>query len=110
MSVLDLYNLKEFEHDIVSKILTIYFTDVTKDIEAVKIAFSKDDIKQLKHFSHKIVGSSRTVGAINIANIASEIESHIITNNNILGMSNMIAELDSSFEDLKIHVDKNNLI
>ena len=110
MSILDLYNLKEFDHEIVSQILTIYFNDVAKDIDTMREAVKKEDFKSIQHFSHKIVGASRTVGAIDVSKASEILENTAIKRGEISKIIVSLNNLESSFNDLKLHVKKNNLL
>lgn len=108
MPVLDLYNLKEFNSDLISQILSIYLIDGKLDIEELKQAHKDKNFDLASKKAHKLTGSSKTVGAINVAEIAEELEVLYKSNSNQNDL--LVKKLEELFEEVKEHIEKNELI
>jgi len=107
--ILNLYNLKEFDNNLISQILSIYITDVTKDISQLTALIDGDNYEQIRRLAHKIVGSSKTVGAIKVSAIAEEIEEKAENKIKLSG-KNLDIALSFAFNEVKEHIYKNDLI
>jgi HPt (histidine-containing phosphotransfer) domain-containing protein len=107
--ILNLYNLKEFDNDLISQILTIYLTDVTKDINQLSDLLDGNSHEEIRRLAHKIVGASKTVGAIKVSTIAEEIEDK--AEKKIPQNGAAVKEsLSNAFNEVKEHIYKNDLL
>jgi len=107
--ILNLYNLKEFDSALISQILSIYITDVTKDIERLSELLKSNQHEEIRRLAHKIVGASKTVGATKVAEIAEEIEDKAEKKAPINDIQ-FIKSLNGAFNEVKEHIYKNDLI
>lgn len=109
MPVLDLYNLKEFNKELVSQILSIYLSDGKFDLDELVKAINDEDFILAGKKAHKLTGSSKTIGAIKVAQIAEELEVIIKSNPKKL-QNNSLDKLVTAFKEVKDHIYTNNLI
>lgn len=109
MPVLDLYNLKEFNKELVSQILSIYLTDGRFDLDELIKAVNDEDFLLAGKKAHKLTGSSKTVGAIQVAQIAEELEVIIKSNPKKL-QKDSLEKLVAAFTEVKDHIHKNDLM
>ena len=109
MPILNLYNLKEFDSALISQILSIYITDVTKDIERLSELLKSNQHEEIRRLANKIVGASKTVGATKVAQIAEEIEDKAEKKASINDIQ-FIRDLNNVFNEVKEHIYKNDLI
>lgn len=108
MPVLDLYNLKEFNESLISKILEMYLQDGQEDINQLIKSLASKDKTNAKKRAHKLIGSSKTVGAINVASISTTIDSLLIEGKEI--SQELLNQLEDAFNEVKEHILKNELI
>lgn len=108
MPVLDLYNLKEFNESLISKILEMYLQDGQEDINQLIKSLASKDKTIAKKRAHKLIGSSKTVGAINVASISTTIDSLLIEGKEI--SQELLNQLEDAFNEVKEHILKNELI
>ncbi len=108
MPVLDLYNLKEFDESLISRILEMYLHDGQEDINQLFKSLTTKDKTTAKKRAHKLIGSSKTVGAINVASIATTIDSLLAEEKPI--SQKLLDQLVEAFNEVKEHIVKNELI
>tara|TARA_R110002049_G_scaffold3502_1_gene26229 strand:+ start:5488 stop:5817 length:330 start_codon:yes stop_codon:yes gene_type:complete len=109
LPTLDLINLKEFSDELISQILTIYLADGKKDIEELNKAVEDNNFSEAGKKAHKITGSSKTVGALNVAELTEQLENTLENNPHEFSNQQLI-ELSKAFSDVETHIKKHNLI
>ncbi len=109
MSILDLSHLSDFDSILIAQILTIYISDVNNDIEILNQSIEKNDLDSSSRLAHKIVGSSLTIGALKVANAASDIENSIKTNQ-LENLQELRSKVFENFKEVREYIYKNNYL
>ncbi len=108
MPTLDLYNLKGFNEDLIRTILSMYLSDGKDDIAEIIKSAEENNFTLAGKKSHKLTGSSKTVGALDVAEIAEKLE-NIFMNNPDSYHKQLIIELQEKFSEVEKHIKHNDL-
>jgi HPt (histidine-containing phosphotransfer) domain-containing protein len=69
-----LVELEELEGDVLTELVSLYFDEAAKEVSELIGAIGRGDTLQVGQTAHKLGGSSSTVGAELVSNIACELE------------------------------------
>lgn len=109
MSILDLTHLSDFDASLIAQILTIYISDVNNDIEILNLSIEKNDLENASSLAHKIVGSSLTIGALKVAEVAKNIENSI-KSNQLQHLEELKSKIFEDYKEVREHIYKNKLL
>jgi len=83
---------------LLEEILSVYFEDTPRQMEALKEAVERGDSSAIRRQAHTLKGSSGNVGAVSMLDVASQMEK--------AGETGDLAQTASLFETIEKEFDK----
>jgi len=99
-------NLSE---DVIRSLTDVYFENIFKDLQKLKIAIKKEDFENMSKIAHKIKGSSLNLKLDKIAKIAYEIEINA-KNKKEIDYNGYFEEMKNEIEKVKKKIENENNI
>jgi two-component system sensor histidine kinase/response regulator len=92
--------LETFESDILSKLLTLYFDEADGQVSELKGAIRRGERITVRRTAHKLQGSSSTLGAAHVSQVACELKATARTGD-LTGADQLLARLCTGLDDTK---------
>jgi CheY-like chemotaxis protein len=105
-NIIDLSRLQEIsggDAEFEQELLLSFVDDTKQELQAIKLAFTNQDLEQLKHYAHQLKGSSGNVGINSMQTTALEIEK-CAKSQTLLGVDEYILKLESDLQAVEFFI------